>query len=36
MVPDLTKLSPLGKYLEHCKKGELAYQVCTDDNQAFF
>ena len=36
MVPDLTQQSPLGKYLEHCKKGELAYQVCTDNNQAFF
>jgi uncharacterized OB-fold protein len=36
MVPDLTQQSPLGKYLEHCAKGELAYQVCKDDNTAFF
>jgi len=32
----LTQQSPLGKYLEHCKKGELAYQVCTDDNTPVF
>ena len=24
MIPDLTQQSPLGKYLEHCKKGEVA------------
>jgi len=28
--------SPLGVYTEHLKKGELAYQVCKDDNKAFF
>ncbi|MDP1537692.1 MAG: OB-fold domain-containing protein [Burkholderiales bacterium] len=33
---DLMKESPLGVYLEHCKKGELAYQVCKDDNKPFF
>ncbi len=36
MIPSLTTLSPLSVYLAHCKKGELAYQVCTDNNQAFF
>lgn len=33
---DLMKQSPLGTWLEHCRKGELAYQVCTDDNSAVF
>jgi hypothetical protein len=33
---DLMKESPLGVYLEHCKKGELAYQVCKDDNKPVF
>jgi|ERR1043166_4657797 uncharacterized OB-fold protein len=33
---DLKTQSPLGTYLEHCKRGELAYQVCTDDNSAVF
>ena len=36
MIPDLTQKSPLGIFLEHCNKGELAYQVCTDDNSAVF
>lgn len=36
MLPDLTQKSPLGIYLEHCDKGELAYQVCTDDNTPVF
>jgi uncharacterized OB-fold protein len=36
MMTDLTKASPLGTYYEHCKKGELAFQVCTDDNTAVF
>ena len=35
-MPDLTKQSPLGVYVEHLKKGELAYQVCKDNNKAFF
>lgn len=34
-VTELYKTSPLGTYLEHLKKGELAYQV-TDDGQAVF
>lgn len=28
--------SPLGVYVGYLKKGELAYQVCKDDNKAFF
>ena len=35
-MPDLTQQSPLGTYLEHCRRGELAYQVCTDDGSAVF
>ncbi|MCW5576799.1 MAG: OB-fold domain-containing protein [Burkholderiales bacterium] len=35
-MSDLTKQSPLGTYVEHLKKGELAYQVCKDDNKPFF
>jgi uncharacterized protein len=35
-MPDLKQQSPLGRYLEHCKRGELAYQVCTDDGSAVF
>jgi uncharacterized protein len=35
-MADLMKQSPLGTYVEHLKKGELAYQVCKDDNKAFF
>ena len=34
-MPSLTENSPLGTYLEHLKKGELAYQV-TDDGAAVF
>ena len=33
---DLKQQSPLGRYIEHCRKGELAYQVCTDDGSAVF
>ena len=36
MSADLMKLSPLGVYVEYCKKGQLAYQVCTDDNAPVF
>ena len=36
MSADLMKSSPLGVYIEHCKKGELAYQLCTDDNTPVF
>jgi uncharacterized OB-fold protein len=28
--------SPLGVFLEHLAKGELAYQVSLDDNKAFY
>ena len=35
-MPDLTKVSPLGTYYEHCKKGELAYQVDLDTGKAVF
>jgi uncharacterized OB-fold protein len=35
-MSDLMTHSPLGTYLEHCKTGELAYQVCTDDNTPVF
>lgn len=36
MHDSLKQQSPLGIYLEHCKKGELAYQVCTDDDKPVF
>ena len=36
MDVSLTERSPLGVYLEHCKKGELAYQVCKDDGRTIF
>jgi uncharacterized protein len=36
MDVSLTETSPLGVYLDHCRKGELAYQVCTDDGRAIF
>jgi len=35
-MSDLMKQSPLGTYVEHLKKGELAYQVCTDTDKPFF
>ena len=35
MPNELTK-SPLGVYIEHCKKGELAYQVTQDGKPVFF
>ena len=35
-MSDLMKQSPLGTYVEHLKKGELAYQVCKDSNKPFF
>jgi uncharacterized OB-fold protein len=35
-MDELKKESPLGRYIEHCKKGELAFQVCTDDNSPVF
>ncbi|MBI3937304.1 MAG: Zn-ribbon domain-containing OB-fold protein, partial [Betaproteobacteria bacterium] len=33
---NLKENSPLNIYLEHCRKGELAYQVCTDDGTPVF
>ena len=35
-MSDLMKQSPLGVYVEHLKKGELAYQVNKDTNKPFF
>ena len=35
-MQSLKEQSPLGVFIEHCKKGELAYQVCTDDNSPVF
>jgi uncharacterized OB-fold protein len=35
-MSDLMKQSPLGTYVEHLKKGELAYQVNKDSNKPFF
>ena len=32
----LLKESPYGVFLEHVRKGELVYQVCTDDGRAVF
>src|SRR5574341_1916891 len=33
---DLKQRSPYGTYLEHCRQGELAYQVSTADGKAVF
>ncbi len=35
-MQSLMEKSPLGIFIEHIKKGELAYQVCTDDNTPVF
>ena len=35
-MSDLMQKSPYGTFLEHCKKGELAYQINADDGKAFF
>lgn len=35
-MQDLKQDSPLNTYIEHCKKGELAYQVCADDGTPVF
>ena len=35
-MEDLKKKSPLGTYIDHCKKGELAYQVTKDGKPVFF
>ena len=33
---DLTGVSPRQQYLEYLKKGELAYQVCSENGQVVF
>ncbi len=35
-MQDRKQNSPLGVFIEHCRNGELAYQVCTDDNTPVF
>ena len=35
-MQSLTEKSPLGTYLEHMKKGELAYQVTQDGKAVFY
>ena len=35
-MQSLTEKSPLGTYLEHLKKGELAYQVTADGKAVFY
>ena len=35
-MPDLMKQSPYGVFLEHCKKGELAYQVSAGSGKPVF
>ena len=35
-MPSLMEKSPNGVFQAHLSKGELAYQVCLDDNQPFF
>ena len=35
-MQDLKEKSPLGAYIEHCRKGELAYQVTGDGKPVFF
>ncbi len=35
-MSSLLEKSPLGIYIEHLRKGELAYQFCTDDNTPVF
>jgi uncharacterized OB-fold protein len=35
-MPNEIAKSPLGVYIEHCKKGELAYQVTADGKPVFF
>src|SRR6202008_3753006 len=36
VMPNELAKSPLGVYIEHCKKGELAYQVTADGKPVFF
>jgi hypothetical protein len=35
-MQSLTEQSPLGTYIEHVKKGELAYQVTADGKAVFY
>jgi uncharacterized OB-fold protein len=35
-MQDLKTQSPFGAYLDHLNRGELAYQVCTDDGSVVF
>jgi uncharacterized OB-fold protein len=35
-MQDLKRQSPYGTFIEHCRKGELAYQVCVDDGRPVF
>ena len=35
-MSSLLEKSPLGVFQAHLAKGELAYQVCLDDNKPFF
>lgn len=35
-MDELKIKSPLGQYIEHCRRGELAYQVCGDDHAPVF
>src|SRR4029453_3547025 len=35
-MEDLKKKSPLGIYIDHCRKGELAYQVTRDGKPVFY
>ena len=35
-MEDLKKKSPLSVYIDHCRKGELAYQVTEDGKPVFF
>lgn len=36
MLDQKMQKSPYGTYIEHCKRGDLAYQVCTDDDKPVF
>jgi len=36
MAMNEIKNSPLNTYIDYCRKGQLAYQVCTEDNTPFF
>jgi uncharacterized protein len=35
-MDDAITRSPLDIYVEHCRRGELAYQVCEDDGRVIF